>query len=408
MLNKLVHKAEVQTPMKTSNGQHAQPNLSHNPHLNGKNYHSTSLPIIYTSSPARPAHYPYPPTPHESSSKTYHSEPNSHTTIPPPQKKFKSLPKLQLTDFVILRTLGTGSFGRVRLVQYKATGQYYAMKILKKSEVVRLKQVEHVNNERSILSLCDHPFLVKLFGTFQDNANLYVIMEYVVGGEVFSYLKRFQRFPSYIAKFYAAEVVLAIEYLHSKEIIYRDLKPENLLLTSTGHIKITDFGFAKVVPDVTWTLCGTPDYLAPEIIQSKAYGKAVDWYSLGVLIFEMLAGYPPFFEPDHFKLYEKILLGKISWPNQFDPLAKDLIKRLLTPDLSKRFGNLKGGSMDIKRHKWFAEIHWDHLARLAVQPPILPHVVGDGDSSNYDHYPESKSDFLHLADDPYEHLFEDF
>ena len=170
-------------------------------------------------------------------------------------------PKLKLDDFSISRTLGTGSFGRVHLIQSKVNARFYAMKVLKKTEVIRLKQVEHTNNEKHILESVAHPFLVNMWGTFQDSNNLYMVMDYVPGGELFSVLRRSQRFPDHVAKFYAAEVILAIEYLHSKDMIYRDLKPENLLLDAQGHIKITDFGFAKYVPDITWTLCGTPDYL---------------------------------------------------------------------------------------------------------------------------------------------------
>ena len=173
----------------------------------------------------------------------------------------KSKPKLKLDDFNLLRTLGTGSFGRVHLSQSRHNNRYYAIKVLKKTEVVRLKQVEHTNNEKHILESVAHPFLVNLWGTFQDSANLYMVMDYVPGGELFSVLRKSKRFPDHVAKFYAIEVTLALEYLHNKNIIYRDLKPENLLLDASGHIKITDFGFAKYVPDITWTLCGTPDYL---------------------------------------------------------------------------------------------------------------------------------------------------
>lgn len=168
-----------------------------------------------------------------------------------------------------------------------------------------MKQVEHTNSEREMLVRVRHPFLVNLWGTFQDVNNLYMVMDFVAGGELFSLLRKSQRFPNSVAKFYAAEVALALDYLHSLDIIYRDLKPENLLLGSDGHVKVTDFGFAKHVPDITWTLCGTPDYresrihgsrsglsdkdiVAPEVVQSKGYNKSVDWYALGVLIFEML------------------------------------------------------------------------------------------------------------------------
>lgn len=180
--------------------------------------------------------------------------------------------------------------------------------MLGKEKVIKMKQVEHTNSEREMLVRVRHPFLVNLWGTFQDVNNLYMVMDFVAGGELFSLLRKSQRFPNSVAKFYAAEVALALDYLHSLDIIYRDLKPENLLLGADGHVKVTDFGFAKHVPDITWTLCGTPDYLAPEVVQSKGYNKSVDWYALGVLIFEMLAGYPPFFTEDGnpMKLYEKV------------------------------------------------------------------------------------------------------
>ena len=211
--------------------------------------------------------------------------------------------KYSLTDFTLKRTLGTGSFGRVHLVQSNHNQRFYAVKVLKKIQVVKMKQVEHTNDERKMLQKVKHAFLVTLWGTFQDSKNLYMVMDFVEGGELFSLLRKSQvsqldyfeyycqsytlieylssrtekRFPNPVAKFYAAEVTLALDYLHSQGIIYRDLKPENLLLDRHGHLKITDFGFAKEVPDITWTLCGTPDYLAPEVVASKGYNKSVDW-----------------------------------------------------------------------------------------------------------------------------------
>ncbi|KAJ2757939.1 cAMP-dependent protein kinase catalytic subunit, partial [Coemansia nantahalensis] len=247
---------------------------------------------------------------------------------------------VRLDDFEVFRTVGTGSFGRVRLVKQRSTGKHFAMKVLKKSHVVKAKQVEHVNSERRILAECDCPFIVNMLGTCQDRANLYMLMEYVVGGELFTYLRRYHRFPAPVAKFYAAEVLLALEYMHARNIIWRDTKPENILLDARGHVKLTDMGFAKKIVDRTWTLCGTPDYLAPEVIQAKGYGRSVDWWALGILIFEMIAGYPPFYDEDHYRLYEKILAGRIQWPAQFDPVARDLVSRLLTADLSRRLGNL--------------------------------------------------------------------
>ena len=268
----------------------------------------------------------------------------------------KILSSITLSDFELRDTLGTGSFGRVRLVRFIGTSppdasekakfdeyhdNYFALKILKKSEVIYLKQVEHVKTEKHILEVISHPFIVNLLGAFMDPKNLYLMMEYIIGGEFFSHLRKMGRFPNDTSKFYAAQITLVFEYLHSLMILYRDLKPENLLLDKDGNCKVTDFGFAKKVEYRTWTLCGTPEYLAPEIILSKGHGKAVDWWALGILMYEMLAGYPPFYDEDPLGIYQKILEGKIKFPWHFDRHSKDLIKKLLTADLTKRLGNLK-------------------------------------------------------------------
>jgi serine/threonine protein kinase len=261
--------------------------------------------------------------------------------------------------------------------------------MLKKSEIIRLKQVDHLKSEKDILFKVAHPFVVSLYVTFQDERNLYMLMEFVIGGELFTQLRKFGRFVNETARFYAAEIVLAFAYLHERDIVYRDLKPENLLIDKDGHIKVTDFGFAKVVPDRTWTLCGTPEYLAPEIIQSRGHGKAVDWWALGILIFEMLAGYPPFYDENPFAIYQKILAGDIEFPRHFDPYAKDLIKRLLTHDRTKRFGCLKDGPEDIKNHKWFKGFNWVDCYHRKIKPPYLPSVSTPNDTSNFETYPDA-------------------
>ncbi|CAE6384396.1 unnamed protein product [Rhizoctonia solani] len=295
-----------------------------------------------------------------------------------------------LKDFRILHTLGTGSFGRVHLACSRHNHRHYAVKVLNKAKVVQQKQVEHTNSERSVLALVRHPFIVNLWGTFQDVNNLFMVMDFVPGGELFTLLRKSRRFPSPVAKFYTAEVVLAIDYLHSHEIIYRDLKPENILLGADGHIKLTDFGFAKIVPDITWTLCGTPDYLAPEIVNQKSYNKSVDWYAVGILLYEMLAGAPPFFseEPNPMRLYEKIRAGRIEYPRHFEPGAVDLMRGLLVTDLSLRLGNMIGGSKDVFNHHWFSEVPWEKLANKEVQPPYVPQLGGDGDASQFERYNE--------------------
>ncbi|XP_072118738.1 cAMP-dependent protein kinase catalytic subunit PRKX isoform X1 [Mobula birostris] len=285
---------------------------------------------------------------------------------------------------------GTGTFGRVLLVKDKKTREYRALKVMSIPDVIRLKQEQHVHNEKSILTEIHHPFLIKLYWTHHDECFLYMLMEYVPGGELFSYLRNMGRFNNSTGLFYSAEIVCAMEYLHAKDIVYRDLKPENILLDKDGHIKLTDFGFAKKLVDRTWTLCGTPEYLAPEVIQSKGHGRAVDWWALGVLMFEMLSGYPPFFDDNPFGIYQKILAGKLEFPKHLDFYVKDLIKKLLVVDRTRRLGNMKNGADDVKRHRWFKYVDWEAVPLRKLKPPIVPKLSHDGDTSNFETYPENE------------------
>lgn len=318
--------------------------------------------------------------------------------------------KFNVKDFDLRATVGTGTFGRVRVVKIKGSHDRtpLALKIMKKSEVIRLKQVEHVKAETAILSQIEHPFIVNLLATFQDEKRLFLVLEFINGGELFSHLRTEGRLPDADAKFYSAEIVLAFAYLHEKNIIYRDLKPENLLIDCDGHMKITDFGFAKVVEDRTWTLCGTPEYLAPEIIQSKGHGRAVDWWALGILIFEMLAGYPPYYDENPFGIYQKVLAGKIEFPKHLDVKAKDLVKKLLMHDRAKRFGCLKNGAEDIQKHKWYRGIEWDQVAARKVKPAYIPAVRAPDDTSMFDRYPESTEASAPVVSSKDQALFEGF
>lgn len=320
-----------------------------------------------------------------------------------PEWKLKG--PITLDQFDLGVTLGTGSFGRVRFATHKPTAGHWAIKMLKKAEVIRLQQVEHMLSEKAILAVLDHPFIVKLAGTFQDVKYLYMVLEYVVGGEFFTHLRKAGRFDNNTAKFYAAQIAQIFEYLHKQDFIYRDLKPENLLLDAQGYIKITDFGFAKRVAFKTYTLCGTPEYIAPEVLLNKGHGKGVDWWTLGILVYEMLAGQPPFVDDDPMGIYQQILAGKLTFPRYFDRNAKNLIKKLLTADLTKRYGCLKGGAEDIKRHKWFTSVDFSALYNRTLTAPVIPRVSGAADTSNFDPYPDSLEeapDPVYSGKDPFE------
>ncbi|XP_003740516.1 cAMP-dependent protein kinase catalytic subunit PRKX [Galendromus occidentalis] len=312
----------------------------------------------------------------------------------------------RLRDLSIIKTIGTGTFGRVCLC--RARNEFYALKIMRIEDVIRLKQVDHVRSEKTILQHVHHPFIIKLLWTHHSNSALYMLLEYVAGGELFTYLRNAGKFSNAAAIFYASEIVLALEYLHSKNIVYRDLKPENLLLDTAGHLKVTDFGFAKQLTDRTWTLCGTPEYLAPEIIQSKGHNKAVDWWALGILIFEMLCGHPPFYDDNPFGIYEKILAGNIDWPKHLVADARDIIKRLLVVERSKRLGSMKNGADDVKRHRWFSLVNWHHVYMKRVRPPFVPSVSFDGDTTNFDEYDEKEVDLRDDVDSDDDSFFGDF
>jgi protein kinase A len=313
-----------------------------------------------------------------------------------------------LNDYTVFRTLGTGSFGRVLLTKEHDSEKYYAIKVIKKAIVIKLKQVEHTTNEKNILSCIECPFVISLNTYFQDKKNLYFVIEYINGGEMFTHIHRNRHFSYDVAKFFAAEVVMGFEYLHNLDIVYRDLKPENLLIDNQGHVRITDFGFAKRVSDRTWTLCGTPEYLAPEIILSKGYAHSVDWWALGVLLYEMRAGHAPFYDPNQMEMYRKIVDGALAFPPHFKDDEKEIIRCFLTSDLTRRLGNLKGGVEDIKQQRFFKDINFDKLYRLQIKSPYIPKVSGEGDASNFDKYDEEQIVWNSEGTDPFEDIFKDF
>jgi len=255
-----------------------------------------------------------------------------------------------------------------------------------------------------VLLELNHPFLVKTYGTFKDENNLYILMELIQGGELFNYIRRAGRLPNQIAKIYSAEIILAFEYLHDKHIMYRDLKPENILIHYNGHIKITDFGFSKKIRNRTFSMCGTPEYIAPEIILNKGHNTAVDWWSLGILIFEMLAGYPPFVPDEKKTIFEAIISSQPDIPYFFMPAAKDIIQTLLVVDSEKR---VPGGATELKKHPWFSDIDWDQLLNQPTGP-LNPEIEKDADTHNFYKYSDELIDDEKDEKLDYEKIFEYF
>merc|ERR1712045_602905 len=231
--------------------------------------------------------------------------------------------------FKTVGILGKGAFGVVSLVVDRNSGKSYALKAIKKHQIVELGQQEHIVNEKDVMLLMNNPFLVNLRGTYKDKYRVYFLLDVCLGGELFTILRRRRYFDEDTSRFYAGCVIEAFDYMHGEDIIYRDLKPENLVLDSKGFLKVTDFGFAKKISDKTYTLCGTPDYLAPEIVTGQGHGKGVDWWTLGILIYEMLASFPPFYDENTLSTYRKIIKCKIKFPRFFSPAARDIIKAFL-------------------------------------------------------------------------------
>lgn len=289
-------------------------------------------------------------------------------------------------DFQTLKVIGKGAFGTVTLVKHKVSGSLYAMKVLKKASLVlHLKEAEHTKAERQILEDVSHPFIVKLFYAFQTKEKLHMILEYASGGELFTQLAAERMFSEEVASFYAAELVLALEHLHSLGIIYRDLKPENCLLDTDGHVVLTDFGLSKVsVDEKTNTVCGTVEYMAPEVLMEMHYDQTVDWWSLGVLMYDMLTGSPPFGGGNRKKTMENILKKKLNLPYYLTPDAKDILNRLLRKNPNVRLGGGDKGVSAIKKHRFFRKIDWKALERREVEPPIVPIVIDPEAAENFD------------------------
>uniref|UniRef100_H2YVX5 cGMP-dependent protein kinase n=1 Tax=Ciona savignyi TaxID=51511 RepID=H2YVX5_CIOSA len=324
------------------------------------------------------------------------------------QRKYDEVPELSkksdgfyddliLEDFTAIDTLGVGGFGRVELVELKSDpAKTYAMKVLKKRHIVDTRQQEHIKNEKVIMMDCNSDFIVKMYRTFRDTKYIYMLLECCLGGELWTVLRDKGHFDDSAARFYTACVVEAFTYMHARGIIYRDLKPENLLLDTRGYAKLVDFGFAKRIgfSRKTWTFCGTPEYVAPEIILNKGHDLSADYWSLGILMFELMTGRylctitqispyvisifsPPFSGSDPMKTYNQILKGidMIEFPKKISKNAQSLIRKLCRDNPSERLGNQRNGIKDIQKHKWFDGFHWIGLRKGTMAPPTKPQVT---------------------------------
>ncbi|XP_062406085.1 protein kinase C, eta, b [Sardina pilchardus] len=302
----------------------------------------------------------------------------------------ESVPRVSLDDFTFLQVLGKGSFGKVMLACMNSTERVYAVKMLKKDVILQDDDVEATMIEKRVLALAhQHPYLTQLYYCFQTPDRLFFVMEFVNGGDLMFHIQRSRRFDEPRARFYAAEVTCALTYLHSKGIIYRDLKLDNVLLDKDGHCKLADFGMCKegvFRGDITSTFCGTPDYIAPEIIEEKPYGHSVDWWALGVLLYEMLSGHAPFEAETEDELFECIRRDPVVYSSWLSSEAEDILRGLLMKDPQCRLGCVEreGGEEAITSHPFFSGLNWNALKKRELEPPFKPRIKSLEDVSNFD------------------------
>ena len=299
----------------------------------------------------------------------------------------KKVKEVKLEDFKIIKVIGRGSFGKVSLVEYLPTHEVYAMKSLKKDLLIEQDQIENTLLEKEILQTIDYPLLCGLVFCFQTEDRIFFVMPFLSGGELFQHLRKFRTFDEEKVRFYGAQIALALEYLHNKGIIYRDLKPENILMDEHGYLKLADFGMAKKLKEdeKAMSFCGTPEYLAPEIITMEGHDNSADWWSFGILLFEMLCGLPPFYVENLDRMYDLIKTSPVKFPKRINlsEEAKDIIRKLLDKNPRKRLGS-QNGIEEIKKHPFFASIDFAAIEQKKVPAPFVPELTNDTDVQYFD------------------------
>ncbi|OWM81613.1 serine/threonine-protein kinase AtPK2/AtPK19-like [Punica granatum] len=303
-----------------------------------------------------------------------------------------------IEDFEVLKVVGQGAFGKVYQVRKKGTSEIYAMKVMRKDKIMEKNHAEYMKAERDILTKIDHPFIVQLRYSFQTKYRLYLVLDFINGGHLFFQLYHHGLFREDLARVYAAEIISAVSHLHANGIMHRDLKPENIILDADGHVVLTDFGLAKEFEEHARSnsMCGTVEYMSPEIVLGKGHDKSADWWSVGVLLFEMLTGKPPFIGGNREKIQQKIVKDKIKLPSFLSSEAHSLLKGLLQKEASRRLGSGPTGSEDVKRHKWFKVINWKKLEAREINPSFRPEVAGTQCIANF----EKKWTEMPIVDSP--------
>uniref|UniRef100_A0A915BHU3 cGMP-dependent protein kinase n=1 Tax=Parascaris univalens TaxID=6257 RepID=A0A915BHU3_PARUN len=301
-----------------------------------------------------------------------------------------NLDEIQLNELQMIETIGLGGFGRVQLVRCRRDQRVFALKVMNKKHIVQAKQQQHVNAERDILLSCRCPFIVTLHRTYRDAQRVYMLMEYCIGGEIWTLIRERGRLDEPMARYYCAAALEALDYLHRRSIVYRDLKPENMLLQKDGIPKLVDFGFAKRLNSdggQTWTFCGTAEYIAPEVVLNKGHSFSVDIWALGIFLYELLTGSPPFVNTDPMVTYNAILrgVGSLIWPKYLSDDAVNLIFNFCRREPHQRLGY--GRMESIREDPWFNLFDFDAFRSLKMRPPFIPTVCSDSDTRNFDNYP---------------------